>query len=296
MLLVTLFYDSLTRTRGRIPTRQGSSVSGKDGVVGVIKGRSGGNTTGGTLSILDNRTTNIGIASGNLSHVTVLGDIQMHNAASVVKNGSPLILVSNIASSMLALSAVCPTSVRDFHVLGGTTRATVCNSHKTSNIVRIGAGGNAKEKFRVSCRNGIKFRRVCGRLRVLGTTRCITATGTLNVCYGGKNFGASGCGIVAHANVIGGRCLTFDKNAPRSGCHTSFKMVSRGAVVGGVSCGIFITGISMARGTFGSELAKRFKIFNSSFGGRSVFSARVLFCSTTYRGPAFPTNASRRKG
>lgn len=256
----------------------------------------GGKPLGGTLSMLDNRSTNIGIAAGKASELTVLGDVHIHNAASVVNNGSPLMVVSKIASSVTALSAVCPTSVRDFAVLGGTARATVCNSHNTSNMVRVGAGGKAKQNFRVSCSNGCKFRSVCGRLRVLGNPRCVTATRTLKLSCGGNNCGAGFRSMVAHANLVRRRRLTFDNNSRGSGCQTSFNFVSRGAVIGIGSCQGLIMGLSTARGTFSNHLINSFNMCNCSSGVRSVFSAQVLFCSTTTRGPACPTKASIGNG
>lgn len=253
----------------------------------------GGRSVGGKMMAdptrtLGNGITNIIVSRTNNSPADS-PDVHIHKASSLSNNGSPLIVVSNIFTSVAVFGALTPNSVRDLAVLGSTSRATRCNSHNTSNIVIIAATGNGLKCSDLDCGNRFNMGAICGGLSVVSTSRCHRATGSLKLACASVNNSAGFLRRVRHgANLARGRGVSFSSNASASDLHTSLKFVLHRKTLGGSSVGGFATGLSNARCLFSGRLGLRLKVFNSRHGDGVRCSVRGVFCSTATCGPACP--------
>lgn len=299
LLLMVPYRDALTRG---VPIAPVSSLvaikcTAKDlgalsnSMRGVARARVGGSRVAGPLRTVHKHIPNLAVRhkSGN---PTTLSTMHLQKAASLADNGSPLVVISKMFNSLDVLASVCPASVRDFAVLGSTSRATRCNSQKTSNIVRIAAGGKVDNEARMTCGNDFKISAICGGLGVLSNSRCHHITSRHNVSVLSGKGGASFRGRVRRAKLRRGRRVTFCNNSDRSDCHISLNFVSHRKIVLGRSVGGFASGVGVGRGVFSNFLGYRLKVFNSVRGGRGLISCRGAFCSTTAFGPACPGRGS----
>lgn len=260
---------------------------------GVARLRVGQSRVAGPLSTVHNHIPKLAVRQ-KAGKRTTLSTIHLQNAASLADNGSPLVVISKMFNSLGVLASVCPASVRDFAVLGSTSRATRCNSHKTSNIVRIAAGGNVDNGAHIDCGNDFNVASICGGLDVLSTGNFQRITSRQKLSVLSLKGGASFRGRVRRAKFRRGRRITFCNNSSTSDCHISLKCMSQRKIVRGRSVGGFASGVGVDRGVFNGFVHYRLNVFNSIRGGRGLFSCRGAFCSTTAFGPAFPGRGGAR--
>lgn len=94
----------------------------------------------------------------------------VHNNSSVDRDGSPLVLISNMRHDA---TNVGPGSVRSVRILGSTTSSTVCNSHTSGKIILVAAEGKGDNTPQIAFRTSFTGRGIRQVVRCLSTARTI---------------------------------------------------------------------------------------------------------------------------
>lgn len=150
----------------------------------------------GFVGSLRKGDTKLAVAPGGTNTNNKTSGVMLHNSASVLKAGRPLVIVSNIpvrsnVKSRIAskvtcnnkhdnsslLSAVGPRSVRGVAVLGKPGTTTLCNDTTGGNMVIVAAGSNTSNAMGMSISDDASIRAV---------TVCPRARRLFNVDSGGR--------------------------------------------------------------------------------------------------------------
>lgn len=105
----------------------------------------------GTTRTLTKGTTKIGVISRGKTPKTRIG-VAIHKNASVARSAAPVCVVSNFRSRS-NLGGVSMGSVGAVSVLGSTSAATVCKTHKSGNIILVAAGDKDDNGAAIGCGN-----------------------------------------------------------------------------------------------------------------------------------------------